>query len=330
MTYASPRVPELGARLKRLLGVYARAGGKDAAILFHGADVARDVIPRMARRGPGLPARVIPVEVFHAASVGIDTLLGAIAYGATQVIVAGTDAETDEYGAALERQMGYAQEILSGLGYRGTHLHLIRATDGAALESALWGLSPAAAPARAGTFNLSNEKRATLEFVLEHLAKHAPTPRDEIPLGAGAPFGRVDVNRQTCTLCMACVGACPTSALVDGRETPMLKLIERNCVQCGLCVNTCPEKAVTLVPRLLLAAQAKQEVVLNQAEPFDRVRCGKPFGTKQMIDSMVGRLTTHSMFAGGAALRRLQMCADCRVIDMMENRNEASIFDVKP
>jgi hypothetical protein len=70
--------------------------------------------------------------------------------------------------------------------------------------------------------------------------------------------------------------------------------------------------------------------VLNQAEPFDCVRCGKPFGTKQMIDSMVGRLTTHSMFAGGAALRRLQMCADCRVIDMMENRNEASIFDVKP
>jgi hypothetical protein len=29
-------------------------------------------------------------------------------------------------------------------------------------------------------------------------------------------------------------------------------------------------------------------------------------------------------------LRRLQMCADCRVTDMMENKNEASIFDVKP
>jgi ferredoxin len=129
---------------------------------------------------------------------------------------------------------------------------------------------------------------------------------------------------------MACVGACPASALVDGRETPMLKLIERNCVQCGLCVTTCPENAVILVPRLALTAQAKQEVVLNQAEPFNCVRCGKPFGTKQMIDSMVGRLTSHSMFAGGGALRRLQMCADCRVVDMMENKNEASIFDVKP
>jgi Fe-S-cluster-containing hydrogenase component 2 len=129
---------------------------------------------------------------------------------------------------------------------------------------------------------------------------------------------------------MACVGACPASALVDGRETPMLKLIERNCVQCGLCVTTCPEDALALRPRLLLAAEAKQEVVLNQAEPFNCVRCGKPFGTRQMIDAMLGRLGGHSMFAGGAALRRLQMCADCRVVDMMENKSETTIFDVKP
>jgi ferredoxin len=257
-------------------------------------------------------------------------MLAAIAYGASQVILAATDAEADEYGPAIERQMGYAQTILNALGYAGTHLRLVRATDADALEAALWGLAPAAGLAKAATFGLSNEKRTTLDFVLEHLARHAPTPREEIPLGAGAPFGRVDVNRQTCTLCMACVGACPASALVDGRETPMLKFIERNCVQCGLCVTTCPENAVTLAPRLLLTAQAKQEVVLNQAEPFTCVRCGKPFGTKQMIDSMVGRLTAHSMFATGGALRRLQMCADCRVIEMMENKSETSIFDVKP
>jgi hypothetical protein len=59
------------------------------------------------------------------------------------------------------------------------------------------------------------------------------------------------------------------------------------------------------------------------------VRCGKPFGTRQMVDSMVARLGTHAMFAGGDALRRLQMCADCRVVDMMQNRNEASILDYR-
>jgi len=330
MTYANPRVPDLGARLKRLLATYRAAGGRDAAIVFHGADVGRDLIPRIARRGRGLPARAIPLEIFHAASAGLDVWLGAIAYGASQVVIVATDSEADEYGAAIERQMRHAQTILTALGYSGTHLALVRATDAAGLESALWGLAPAAAPAEGATFALSHEKRTTLEFALEHLARHGPTPREEIPLGAGAPFGRVAVDPKTCTLCMACVGACPASALVDGRETPMLKFIERNCVQCGLCVSTCPEKSVSLVPRLLLTAQAKQEVVLNQAEPFSCVRCGKPFGTKQMIEAMVGRLNAHSMFASGGALRRLQMCADCRVVDMMENKGEASIFDVKP
>ena len=101
----------------------------------------------------------------------------------------------------------------------------------------------------------------------------------------------------------------------------MLRFIERNCVQCGLCAETCPEDAIALVPRLLLAAQAKQAVVLNEAEPFNCVRCGKPFGTRQMVDNMLGKLGGHSMFAGGGALRRLQMCADCRVVDMMENKD---------
>jgi hypothetical protein len=44
-----------------------------------------------------------------------------------------------------------------------------------------------------------------------------------------------------------------------------------------------------------------------------------------MVDNMLGKLAGHSMFAGG--VRRLQMCGDCRVVDMMENKGEASIFD---
>jgi hypothetical protein len=34
------------------------------------------------------------------------------------------------------------------------------------------------------------------------------------------------------------------------------------------------------------------------------------------------------MFAGGAALERLKMCADCRVLDIMENRNELTIDEL--
>ncbi|HEY6862523.1 MAG TPA: 4Fe-4S dicluster domain-containing protein [Burkholderiales bacterium] len=337
LTYAYPRASDLGLRLKRLLSVYAAAGGGDACVLLHNIEDSRELIARLGRRaasgangggGRGLPARVIPVEVHHAASVGIDVWLAALSYGASQVVVLATPHESEAYGAAVQKQMGYAQTIVSALGYAGRHFHWIASDDETRLEQALWALEPAAAPSKPATFNVAAEKRGTLEFALEHLARLAPAPRQEIALAAGAPWGRVDVDTKACTLCMACVGACPESALLDGRERPMLSFLERNCVQCGLCAQTCPEEAIALVPRLLLSDQAKRPVVLNEAEPFNCVRCGKPFGTRQMIDNMLGKLTGHSMFASGESLKRLQMCADCRVVDMMENKAETTILDV--
>ena len=333
MTHVYPRVSDLGRRLKTLLGTYRDAGGKDACILFHNAGTSRDLIATLGRRARpgisgGLPARVIPLEVHSVAAIGMDTLLGALTYGASQVVLLASEREADEYGPAVEQQMRHAQTIVSALGYAGMHLKLLATEDAAVLEREVWALAPARSVSKPATFNLSPEKRTTLEFAIEHLAGLAPTPQDEIALEPGAPWGRVEVNRDTCTLCMACVGACPASALVDGRDAPMLKFIERNCVQCGLCVNTCPESAITLAPRLLLTPQAKAEQVLNEGVPFNCVRCGKPFGIKQMIDNMLGKLGTHSMFSGDG-LKRLQMCGDCRVIDMMENKHEQTIVGVR-
>jgi ferredoxin len=333
MTHVYPRVADLGRRLKTLLATYRGAGGRDACILFHNAGASRDLIAalgRAARPGKdgGLPARVIPLELHSVAAIGIDTLLGALAYGASQLLLLADTAEADEYGAALGKQMRHAQTLVSALGYAGTHFKLIATQEARLLERELWALAPAQGVSAPAGFNLGQEKRSSLEFAIEHLARLAPAPQEEIAMEAGAPWGQVRVDRSTCTLCMACVGACPASALVDGRDQPMLKFIERNCVQCGLCVNTCPEKAVTLAPRLLLGAQAKAERTLHEAVPFNCVRCGKPFGNKQMIENMVGKLGGHPMYAGGG-LARLQMCADCRVVDMMENKSEQSILGIR-
>jgi ferredoxin len=316
MTYAYPQVPDLGMRLKTLLSTYRDAGGKDACILFHDAELGRRAVLEHGRR-QGLAPRVIPFEVFHVASLGMDLVLGAIAYGASQVRILVTDKVADGYVAALERQLGFAQTILSALGYGGAHVGIVRNL------AAVGALAPAQTVAKAAVFNLSPEKRTTLDFALDHLAQHAPTPKERIPLTAGAPFGAITVNKDTCTLCKACIGACPEAALLDSPEAPRLRFIERNCVQCGLCASTCPEDAIRLVPRLTLGAQAKEAVTLNEADPFNCVRCGKPFGTRQMVENMLGKLGGHSMFAGGT--RRLQMCGDCRVVDMMENKTEAQV-----
>jgi ferredoxin len=321
MTYAYPKVPDVGLRLKTALATYRDAGGKDACILFHDATDGRAALLSYGRKGKGLPARVIPMECFHVASIGIDLMLGAMAYGACQVAVLSTEKVADGYVAALKRQMGYAQTIVNALGYEGKHFSLLENV------SQLWELEPAATVAKAAGFNLSTEKRTTLDFAIDHLAKEKRLADKAIPMPAGAPFGALAVNKQTCTLCKACIGACPEAALLDSPETPSLRFIERNCVQCGLCVETCPENAIALVPRLLIGAQAKEPVTLNEADPFNCVRCGKPFGTRQMVENMLGKLGGHSMFIGGT--RRLQMCGDCRVVDMMENKVETTIFDYK-
>ena len=328
MAYAYPRVSDVGSRLKTLLSTYARAGGKDACLLFHDAAKGRDLIARLGRQGAGLPARVIPVEAFHTASIGLDTVLGAFAFGASQVLILCSGDEPESYRTALREQLGFAEQIVSGLGFKGRHFALLECGDAAALETSVWSLAPAQSCPPAA-FNLSNEKRTTLQFVFTHLLKHAPQPAEAIALGAGAPYGEIKVNKDRCTMCMSCVGACPENALLDGKELPQLKFIEANCVQCGLCARTCPENAIALQPRLLLTKAAREPRVLNETEPFYCVKCGKAFATKQMVDNMLGRLGGHSMFAAPGSLDRLRMCADCRVVDLMQTEKSVSVFEVK-
>jgi ferredoxin len=131
-------------------------------------------------------------------------------------------------------------------------------------------------------------RSADLRLAIDHLRPGtARGRRDALP--ALALLGR-SVDTERCTLCLACVGACPEHALADNPDRPQLKFIEKNCVQCGLCASTCPERAITLQPRLLLADEGrarKATRVLNEAQPFACVRCGKPFGTARAIENML-------------------------------------------
>jgi len=326
MSYAYPAVPDLGAQLRALLATYAKAGGRDACLLLHAED-GRAAIANLARRGRGLPARVIPFEVHHVASVGLDVWLAALAHGASQIAVLVTGAEAPQYREALERQMGFADTIVQALGYQGRHLMVVEA-DPAALDPALWSWTPALTVRVPATFALTADKRSTAALAIEHLARHAPVPQREIALAAGAPFGTIVVDRDACTMCLACVGACPEGAILDNQQAPQLSFIETKCVQCGLCAATCPENAITLRPRLYLAPEARQARVVNEAVVVNCTSCGKPLGTEKMIAGMLAKLAGHSMFAAPGALDRLKMCADCRVIDLMKNERGVDIRDV--
>ncbi len=336
LAYATPNTVDQGKVLRTMLSTYAKAGGQNAALLIHsqgaGARLVEDLgrAARTDRAVRGVPARVMPLAVWHTASIGIDLWLSAIALGASGVWVLATDEEAPEYRVALGEQMAVAQAVLMGLGYAGTHLRLIEASDARELDKALQAL-PAQSVSKAATLSPQADKRATLDLAIDHLLMHAPTAAESIALPAtGSPFGTLAIDKDKCTMCLSCVGACPEAALADNPEAPQLRFIEKNCVQCGLCATTCPEDAIALEPRLWLAdggKARKQLRVLNEAQPYACIKCGKPFGTMKAIESMIGKLAGHSMFQGAAA-ERLKMCGDCRVIDIHTNPSEVRITDL--
>ena len=211
LAYAYPRVADTGTRLKTMLTTYAKAGGTQPALLIHNQEQGATLVNqlgRLARAGDnktgnklkGLPANVIPLELHHIASVGIDFWLTAIAYGTTHIAVLVTHQDAPQYVAALNAQIDIAQTVLSGLGYTGVHLSLIQAQTPAELDTGLSTIQPAQVPQQRALFNIAADKRSALELAIDHLKTHAPQQVEQIALPLGAPFGLVTVNKQSCTL----------------------------------------------------------------------------------------------------------------------------------
>ena len=316
-SYHLPAGDSLFQRLRELLGGYHKAGGVAPVLLLYDTGHGDALIGALARAGRGLPAQVLPFPLNEVTQVGLDFLATAFAYGATQIVVLANPAKAEELGGLAE-QIGLIETVLEGLGYGGGRIQVLSESDPDAVEAALYGLAAREAPP-AGTFLPMGGKRSRTMLALRHLHAEAPTPVDILPLPRGAPFGGVAVGIEGCTLCLACVGACPTGALKDNPDRPWLGFNEEACVQCGLCRTTCPESVITLEPRLNFTEDARETLTKNEQEPFDCVRCGKPFGVRSGIERIAEQLAgKHAMFSTPEQIERIKMCDDCRVIVQFE------------
>ncbi len=339
MTYANPTVPHWGMKIKTIVDTYAKTTTSSISptVLFHsgveGGDQWINALGRASRihakKIKGIPANVIPISLHHIASTGIDLWLGMLTHGVAEIAILASGEESPQYLEMLKNQIKITAEILLGLGYV-ERIHLIEMgamkkpetlEDLIFLDQFLARLQAQESLVPVASFAFAKEKRATLEMSLEHLLEHAPLalgPDEAIPLSATSCIGGLTINQDTCTLCMSCVSACPEGALLDHLEIPQLGFIEKNCVQCGLCQITCPENALTLQPRLKSIEQRKTRVTLNETKPFHCIKCAKPFATEKMMETMLAKIGAHPAFTGEAQ-KRLKMCSDCRVIDMMQS-----------
>jgi hypothetical protein len=218
----------------------------------------------------GVPARVLPVAVWHTASVGLDSVAAAIAHGASQVWVLLTDEEAPDYRRALAEQMAVAQAILHGLGYRGEHCRLIeRATRAARSTPPARRAGADRRPAGASPRRPTSARRwSSRSNTCWRSAAAARPTRSRCRRPARRSALRVDTDR--CTLCLAASAPAPrprwpttrTAAAALHREE--LRAVRP--VRQHLPGRRDPLRAAPVARRRRQGAQGR--AVLNEASPI--------------------------------------------------------------
>ncbi|MFT5665721.1 MAG: ferredoxin [Gammaproteobacteria bacterium] len=308
--YAYPRLSDSGNQIRTLLQTYREQGGLNPIVVFHNEE-------DFAERLLTLNSTMLPIKVEEIASVGVDLCLSTIVYGASQVVLLANSAVPGSSLSQLEHQINWLGAALVGLDINPAIVSIQRDLDAVEVLDTPSPLEPA-------IYTMPDLKRNAIYQALDHLYKHSAKNQVMVDLPQGAPFGAAVIDEESCTLCMACVGACPGKALQDGsnREVPEVFFIESNCIQCNVCTLTCPEQAITLTPRIIFdREQRNRSRALSQDTPFGCITCGKPFASTSVIKKMNEKLKDHYMFQGARALDRLKMCEDCRVVDIVQDDN---------
>ncbi|NVD06681.1 4Fe-4S dicluster domain-containing protein [Vibrio sp. JPW-9-11-11] len=308
--YALPNPQETQKFIERTLANYESGGGLDPIILICSSRHESHTAMALTL----LPDNVIPIVVEELPSVGIDSWFAALANGATQVLFAASHHMPATILRTLNSEVSIAQTLLEQLGIAKETIDVLY------LESLQEGTPTLChEPFDLALGELNGNKRQRLFTALDALAKSRIPVDNIVNLPVGAPYGDITCQSNDCTLCMSCVAVCPTRALHTDGTSPSLQFVEQDCVQCGLCVKACPEQVLTMTPRMNWDQKTRQDAkVIHQEKAAECVRCHKPFAPQSMIDMLQNKLRGHSHFADDAALNRIAMCEDCRVVDMFE------------
>lgn len=130
----------------------------------------------------------------------------------------------------------------------------------------------------------------------------------------------LSINSDKCTLCMSCVEACNTNALINSKNNFSLLLNPSLCTACGFCLDVCPEQVISMP---LLGYGLNNDFlsysIKASDEPFACIECGKIFASTKSINKV--KSVMQPIFANDPIkMKTILCCSDCKV-KVMFNQN---------
>lgn len=150
-----------------------------------------------------------------------------------------------------------------------------------------------------------------------------------VKTGENISYGTVEINRDSCTLCLSCVGACNVSALVADSKTNSIMFNPSICTNCGYCELSCAEKDTIVLKRGQIELKPEYFVYneLAKDELFACIECGKEFATKKAVEKIAAIMSPK--FANDPVkLKTLYCCSDCKAKVMVKAQIEAMHKDI--
>jgi len=307
--------------LSNLHDNYIKAGGKNPTLVLFDNDYGNEVINILSRHGSGLPANLIPYSMHSVGRVGHDILVSSIAIGYKKIFILLNPKKIKEFDF-LPKEIELANALLSGVAKNDNNtIKLIEESDPEKIGDKFYE-KDGYTKIKPSSFVAVGAPRGILRAGIQGLSKSNNNKKDIIPLPNNSPYGTVDINIDSCTICLSCVSACPAGALQDNPDSPQLLFREDACLQCGICAATCPEKAISLNSQFNLNDNAMSAKVIIEDQPFDCIVCGKTFGSTKSIERIIEKLSTHTMFEKDGRTEMLKMCEDCRVGEMFKENDK--------
>lgn len=167
-----------------------------------------------------------------------------------------------------------------------------------------------------------NTKLNSHELFVKRLAKIYDISKKPL---SDESFYNIKIDKQKCTLCMSCVGACNLGAIFADGKSGKIYTNDSLCVGCGYCVSSCAEEnTLSIMPNASVDNLWFESKVSAEDEAYACIECGKEFASTKAIlkiaDMMKNRFTDKDK------IKTLYCCTECKAKIMMEKLAKEEII----